>query len=112
MTPTRFLVGFFILRGSLVIERRVRGAKKNGLVLSLALLAGCLGVGGCDPLIQIGGAYFPCWLFSPLVGVLLAFLCRPIFIALRVEELLWPKEWVYSAIALFGSCASYLLFFR
>lgn len=89
-------------------------SESRGLkVLSvLALFLGGIGLSGCDPLIQIGGAYFPCWLFCPIVGIGAAFLCRPVFVALRVENSLYPRGLVYFSIAILASCMTYVIFFR
>ncbi len=85
---------------------------RKGALLFSALSTVLVFVSGCNPLIQIGGAFFPCWLFCPIVGALLAFLCRPVFVALSVEDLLWPRALVYPSIAVFIACFTYILFFR
>jgi hypothetical protein len=85
---------------------------RKALLLFAALSVLLVFVSGCDPLIQIGGAFFPCWLFCPVLGAFLSFLCRPLFVALGVEDSLWPRALVYPSIAVFTACLTYIIFFR
>lgn len=82
------------------------------LVNSTAIL--CLTVWslqGCSPMMEVGGAYFPGWLMSAAVGMILVGIARGILIALKVEPFLQPRMLVYPALAVFFTLLTYLLFF-
>ena len=73
------------------------------------LMSLSLGMGGCDPLFDVGGAYLPGWLFAALLALGLTFLVRWILVLCRVDEFLWLKSVAY--ISLFTAFALSLWFF-
>ena len=75
------------------------------LVLSAALCA-------CDPLIEVGGAYFPCWLFCPMVGAAGVFGVHLALAALRFERFLWRPRVFYAGVFTLLTSLIYLVFFR
>jgi hypothetical protein len=76
---------------------------------ALAWLA--LTAGGCDPVFDIEGAFFPAWMLCLLGGVLGAALLRPLFARSGVEPYLGPLPLIYSCLALLISFVAWLTFF-
>jgi hypothetical protein len=78
----------------------------------LLLIFTSLGLGGCDPLFDIGGAFFPGWLLAAILGFVVTLLVRWILVRVRVDEFLWLRTVSY--ICLFTMCSVFLwlLFFR
>lgn len=67
---------------------------------------------GCDPIVNIAGANFPSWLVAAIVGALLAALARPIFVAVGLEQYLWPLPAVYASLAVLLGCIFWMIFFN
>jgi hypothetical protein len=67
------------------------------LATSLALLS-CLLMAGCDPLINIEGAYFPSWLVSGISGVVGSVIVHIILNKTGVHQFLWLKPLTYFAL--------------
>jgi len=66
---------------------------------------------GCDPQLNLAGAYIPAWLVS-LVGGLLAFwLCHLVFLRFNIVPFLKPLPLVYTALVSFFTCLTWLIFF-
>ena len=63
--------------------------------LKSCFLMPCLLMAGCDPLINIEGAYFPSWLVSGISGVFGTILLHILFLKMGVDEHLWPRPLVY-----------------
>jgi hypothetical protein len=76
----------------------------------LALLS-CLLLTGCDPLINIEGAYFPSWLVSGIAGVVGSVIVHVIFIKLRIDDHLWPRPVVYFALFVMLTFITWLTFY-
>ncbi|MEO8606027.1 MAG: YtcA family lipoprotein [bacterium] len=70
-----------------------------------------LGLSGCDPVIDLEGAFFPSWMLCLLAGVVGAALLRPLFARSGLEPHLGPLPLIYSCLALLLSFATWLLFF-
>ncbi|MDG2200875.1 MAG: YtcA family lipoprotein [Phycisphaerales bacterium] len=65
--------------------------------LLACLLPPCLLMAGCDPLINIEGAYFPSWLVSGIGGVIGTVVLHAILLKMGIDEHLWPRTLVYFA---------------
>jgi hypothetical protein len=76
------------------------------------LLVGLPLVAGCDPLLDVEGAFFPSWMLCLAGGILIAVGMRPLLARLGVEPYLGPLPLIYSCLALSASFATWLLFFR
>jgi YtcA family len=85
----------------------LRSLAITGLVAWLATAAG-----GCDPVINIGGANFPGWLLCAIVGIALAGLLHLVFAALRIEPYMGPGVVIYPSLALLLGCVTWLVFFN
>lgn len=77
-----------------------------------ALALGSLGVlSGCDPILDVAGAFFPAWLLAVIGGVLLTLLVRWILALTKIEpELLWPTL-AYLGVFVTSSISLWLIFF-
>ena len=78
----------------------------------LLLVFTSLGLGGCDPLFDLGGAFFPGWLLAAILAFILTLLVRWVLLKTKVDEHLWLRTISY--IGLFTMCSIFLwlLFFR
>ncbi|HTT76450.1 MAG TPA: YtcA family lipoprotein [Candidatus Binataceae bacterium] len=83
-----------------------------GVAIAGLLTALAVGAGGCDPVINIGGANFPGWLLCSIVGVAMAGLMRPLFVALGIERYLGPGVLIYPCLVILLGCLTWLLFFN
>jgi len=73
----------------------------------LAFLAG-----GCDPILNIQGSFFPAWMVCLVVGVSLALVLRYVFARARLEPYLGPLILIYPSLTLLLAIATWLLFYR
>jgi hypothetical protein len=79
-------------------------------VAALAVLA-MLTMTGCDPQLNIAGAYFPAWLLSLIGGLLAFWVIHLLFLRTGVIPFLIPIPLVYVAILVSLICGIWLLFF-
>ena len=66
---------------------------------------------GCDPQLNIAGAYFPAWLACTLGGLFLFWLLHLVFLKAGLLPYLFPLPLVYGALIASLSCVLWLLFF-
>jgi len=66
---------------------------------------------GCDPQINIAGAYFPAWLACTLGGLSLFWLLHLVFLKVGLLPHLFPLPLVYAALITSLTCILWLLFF-
>jgi len=71
-----------------------------------------LTIGGCDPVINIGGANFPGWLLCAISGIILAALMRLLFVAAGIEPHMGPPVLIYPSLATLMACLTWLIFFN
>jgi len=79
-------------------------------VAALAVLA-MLTMTGCDPQLNIAGAYFPAWLLSMIGGLLAFWVIHLVFLRTGIIPFLIPIPLVYAAILASLICGIWLLFF-
>ena len=81
----------------------------------LPLLTVTLGVAGllsgCSCIQEIGGAYFPAWLLSILIGWILAAIVRIVFVKIGLDGWIRPRSIGYPALNVFLTLLIYLIFF-
>jgi hypothetical protein len=81
----------------------------------LLLITVTLGVAGllsgCSCIQEIGGAYFPAWLLSILIGWILAAIVRIVFIRIGLDGWIRPRSIGYPALNVFFTLLIYLIFF-
>jgi uncharacterized membrane protein YadS len=79
----------------------------------LWILPAALGLAGCsrDPSLEISGSFFPAWLASILIGILLTILAQRIFVASGINPYLRPPLLIYGALMLGVTLAVWLLLY-
>jgi YtcA family len=81
----------------------------------LPLLTVTVGVAGllsgCSCIQEIGGAYFPAWLLSILIGWILAAIVRIVFVKIGLDGWIRPRSIGYPALNVFFTLLIYLIFF-
>ena len=60
--------------------------------------------------IEVVGSYFPFWLICMVVGVLVAFASRVLFVRLKIEPYLGPLSLIYVCVMVGAACLFWLLF--
>jgi YtcA family len=76
----------------------------------LAVLA-MLTMTGCDPQLNIAGAYFPAWLLCMIGGLLAFWVLHLLFLRTGIIPFLVPIPLVYAALIMSLICGLWLLFF-
>lgn len=66
---------------------------------------------GCDPQLNIAGAYFPAWLLCMIGGLLSFWVIHLVFLRTGIIPFLVPIPLVYAAILISTICGLWLLFF-
>ena len=77
-------------------------------VLGLLLL---LPLGGCDPLVNIEGAFFPAWLVSGITGIVCMVITWSILRRLRIDEHMLLRAISYICMFIFYTTLTWLLFY-
>lgn len=77
-----------------------------------AVVGSAVGVAGCDPVLNIYGSFFPAWVVSLTLGVILTIVLRLVFAAIRLEREMGPLTVVYPALTFLLTCFTWLIFFR
>ena len=80
-----------------------------GIVLTTLIVS--LTMTGCDPQVNVAGAYFPAWLLAGLIGVAAFWVFHLIFLRLRIIPYFVPISLVYVALYIALTCGAWLLFF-
>lgn len=78
--------------------------------LTLGFLA--LGPVGCDPVLNVDGAFFPSWMLCMILGVGLTFAFYPLFVRMGIESHIGPPVLIYPSLALLLTLTIWLIFFR
>lgn len=84
--------------------RRFRGS--IWIVCALPLVV------GCDPILDIDGAFFPGWMLCLIVGIGLAFAFHPLFVRMGIADHLGPPVLIYPSLALLLTLTTWLVFFH
>ena len=66
---------------------------------------------GCDPQLNIAGAYFPAWLLSMIGGLLAFWVIHLVFLRTGIIPFLIPIPLVYAALLASMICGIWLLLF-
>jgi len=66
----------------------------------------------CDPVVNVAGSFFPAWMVSMLVGVVLTVAVRLVFVVARLEPHLGPPMLVYTSLGLILVVATWLVLYR
>lgn len=80
--------------------------------ISILLLPGSLLIlPGCSCIPAIGGAYFPAWLLSILIGWVLSMIVRFIMVKVGLDGWIRPRSIGYPCLNVFFTLLVYLIFF-
>jgi hypothetical protein len=80
-------------------------------IFTAATLMMAVALSGCSCIQEIGGAYFPAWLLSILVGWLLTGVIRFILIKVGLDGWIRPRSIGYPSLVVFLTLLIYLIFF-
>ena len=67
---------------------------------------------GCDPALNVWGAYFPAWVACLFGGVVVTAVLRSAFARLRLEPHLGPLLLIYPALLLLTTLLLWIVFFQ
>lgn len=67
---------------------------------------------GCDPVLDVDGAFFPAWMLCMILGIALTFAFYPLFVRLGIEAYVGPPVLIYPSLALLLTLLIWLVFFR
>jgi hypothetical protein len=85
-----------------------RPAIRLGLVLALpGFLTAC----SRNPSVEISGSFFPAWMISIFLGIIVALIAKRIFIRMEIDSYLKPHLLTYGALALSVTLLSWLLLY-
>lgn len=96
--------------GATEMLRRRKTAGARWYATPLGGLASLLS--GCDPILDIDGAFFPAWIVSLALGSAGAVVARIFFVRWEIEEHLRPLPLVYGSLALSITLSLWLIFYR
>jgi hypothetical protein len=78
-----------------------------GAGAALVSISGC----GVAPSVNILGSFFPAWLISIVIGVVLTVLTRHAFLVTKIAPYLRPAAVVYACLVLLWTFATWLVLF-
>ena len=87
--------------------KRYLGPLRWAVLSGLAVLAA-----GCDPALNVWGAYFPAWVACLFGGVVVTALLRSAFARLRLEPHLGPLLLIYPALLALATLLLWMTFFQ
>ena len=88
--------------------RRSKSHACHGVAVAVLILF----APGCDPVLNIGGTFFPGWMVAILIGSALTVAIRYIFVFTRVEPHLGPLALIYTSLGVLLSVVSWLILYR
>jgi hypothetical protein len=77
-----------------------------------ASLAAAPFLAGCDPILNIQGAFFPAWILCIFAGIALTAATHRLLVATGLQPHLGPVALVYPSLALAWTMALWLVFFQ
>src|SRR5260221_8272095 len=87
-------------------------SRRSRAVLIAPLIVSAICLAGCDPVINVAGANFPAWLFCAICGAIVTGIIRTLFVAIRLEQFLWPLPIVYPSLMILTGCIMWIVFFN
>jgi hypothetical protein len=89
------------------------GAGRFRIAPTASCIAAVVFETGCSraPAFNVLGSFFPSWILCGVVGILLAFGARMLFVRANFEKELSPLILVYPSLAAFFTFTTWLLFF-
>lgn len=83
-----------------------RRARTAGVLVLAGLLA------GCDPILNIQGAFFPAWILCLAAGLVVTGIAHRLLVVSELQAHVGPLPLVYPSIALLSTNLFWLAFFR
>ena len=77
-----------------------------------ALTGSAVLAAGCDPALNVWGAYFPAWVVCLFGGVVVTAVLRSAFSRLRLEPHLGPLLLIYPALLVLATLLFWIAFFQ
>lgn len=84
--------------------------RSGRLSLGGAALA-ALALGGCDPIVDIQGSFFPSWIVCLAAGVALTAVAHRLFVLARVAPHLGPPLLIYPSLSLLLTLTTWLVLY-
>ncbi|MEA3207497.1 MAG: hypothetical protein QOE70_554 [Chthoniobacter sp.] len=84
-------------------------------VIALAFvfgLPGCQHAGYHSPTVDLLGSYFPAWMISIVVGLILTLIARIILVALRLDAELRPAALVHLCLWVLFTLGTWIVLFK
>lgn len=81
-------------------------------IMYLMLILFGFGQLGCDPILDVDGAFFPAWMLCMILGIALTFAFYPLFVRMGIEPYIGPPVLIYPSLALLLTLLIWLVFFR
>lgn len=78
--------------------------------VTLAILGLC--AVGCDPIVNVAGAFFPAWLAAMAIGAALTVAIRYLFVVTHLEPHIGPRALVYASLAVLLIVLTWLVLYR
>jgi hypothetical protein len=75
-------------------------------------LPGCAGAGSHSPTVDVLGSYFPAWMVSIVIGLVLTGISRLLLAAFKLDTHLLPSLIVYPCLMVAFTMAVWLAFFQ
>jgi YtcA family len=102
-----------IARNQKSFETKTRAAIRRSMIGRWAIWPiASLWITGCDPIVAIAGADFPCWLICLIAGAVLAAITRPPLLISRLEPHLGPLPMFYSSLTAMFAMIVWIIFFN
>jgi hypothetical protein len=76
-----------------------------------AAAATALAAGGCDPVIDIQGSFFPAWIVCLAAGIVLTAVAHWLLVRARLAPYVGPPLLIYPSLTLFLTLATWLIFY-
>jgi hypothetical protein len=99
------------MAGEFILPTSMRSQSTPSRAGRLLLLLLILPLGGCDPIFDVAGAYFPAWIICMIAGFILTLVVRDILARTGLDPHLGWKTLAY--LGCFSMCSSsiWLIFF-
>jgi YtcA family len=78
----------------------------------VSIAASAFVAAGCDPVLNIGGTFFPGWMVAILIGSALTVAIRYVFVFTRLERHVGPLALIYTSLGVLLSVVSWLILYR
>jgi hypothetical protein len=81
-------------------------------MFQVSIATSLLFAAGCDPVVNIGGTFFPGWMVAILIGSALTVAIRYVFVFTGLEPHVGPLALIYMSLGVLLSLVSWLILYR